>query len=117
GARLARLVPGLGAVADIIRQHHERFDGTGYPDRLLGGEIRAEARLIAVCDCWAAMRCDRAYSPALTEDQARAELREGRGTQFDPDLVDLFLDLHARGLVGRLHELEYRSRPRVFSAL
>lgn len=110
GARLARLVPGLGAVAESIRQHHERFDGTGYPDRLRGTEIRVEARVIAVCDSWAAMRSDRAYQAAIPEDQAREQLRAGRGSQFDPELVDLFLDLHDRGFVG---ELELLSTPAV----
>jgi diguanylate cyclase (GGDEF)-like protein len=105
GARLARLVPGFDAVADSIRQHHERYDGTGYPDRLTGPGIRLEARIIAVCDSWAAMRSDRAYQAALSEDQAREQLWSGRGTQFDPDLVDLFLDLHERGEVGDLRLL------------
>ncbi|MEN3306845.1 MAG: hypothetical protein V7603_3047 [Micromonosporaceae bacterium] len=108
GARLARLVPGLGAVAESIRQHHERYDGTGYPDRLGAGDIRVESRVIAVCDSWAAMRSDRAYQAAMPEDRAREQLRSGRGTQFDPELVDLFLDLHHRGQVG---ELELLSSP------
>jgi two-component system cell cycle response regulator len=105
GARLARLVPGLGAVAESIRQHHERYDGDGYPDRLRGTGIRVEARVIAVCDSWAAMRSDRAYQPAMAEDRAREQLHAGRGSQFDPELVDLFLDLHQRGQVGRLELL------------
>jgi HD-GYP domain-containing protein (c-di-GMP phosphodiesterase class II) len=105
GARLARLVPGFAAVAESIRQHHERYDGTGYPDRLRGNEIRVESRVIAVCDSWAAMRSDRAYQAALCEDRAREQLRAGRGSQFDPELVDLFLDLHQRGQVGQLELL------------
>ncbi len=105
GARLARLVPGFGAVAETIRQHHERYDGTGYPDRLRGSDIRVESRIIAVCDSWAAMRSDRAYQAALPEDRAREQLRAGRGSQFDPELVDLFLDLHERGQVGELELL------------
>jgi HD-GYP domain-containing protein (c-di-GMP phosphodiesterase class II) len=102
GAKLARMVPGFDGVAESIRQHHERFDGTGYPLKLRSGDIRLEARIIAVCDSWAAMRSDRPYQSALTEEQAREELWSGRGTQFDPDLVDLFLDLHDQGLVGQL---------------
>ncbi|KAA2261354.1 diguanylate cyclase [Solihabitans fulvus] len=102
GYRLARLVPGFGGVAQVIRQHHERFDGTGYPDRLVGKGIRVEARILAVCDAWAAMLSDRPYQPSMTDEQARDELRKGRGSQFDPDAVDLFLDLHERGLVGQL---------------
>jgi two-component system, cell cycle response regulator len=105
GARMARLVPGFGAVAETIRQHHERFDGTGYPNRLRGTDIRVESRIIAVCDSWAAMRSDRAYQPALPEDRAREQLHAGRNTQFDPELVDLFLELHDRGQIGGLELL------------
>lgn len=102
GFRLARMVPGFAVVAEIIRQHHERYDGQGYPDGLAGNDIRVEARIVAVCDSWAAMRADRPYQSALSEDQAREQLRRGRGTQYDPDVVDLFLDLHHRGLIGEL---------------
>jgi two-component system, cell cycle response regulator len=108
GARLAGLVPELGGVADVIRQHHERFDGAGYPDRLGGTAIRPEARILAVCDSWAAMRSDRAYQPRLSHDAAREQLRLGRGTQFDPDIVDLFLDLLDRGHIGELASLDTR---------
>ncbi|TCO55031.1 diguanylate cyclase [Actinocrispum wychmicini] len=102
GFRLARMLPGYDGVARVIRQHHERFDGQGYPEGLSGNEIRVEARLLGVCDAWAAMRSDRPYQPARTEDEARVEIRDGRGTQFDPDVADLFLDLHHKGLVGEL---------------
>jgi two-component system cell cycle response regulator len=102
GERLVGALPGFAAVARIIRQHHERFDGRGYPARLYRLRIRPEARVLAVCDSWAAMRCNRPYQRARSEDEAREQLRLGRGTQFDPDVVDLFLDLHHRGLVGEL---------------
>jgi diguanylate cyclase (GGDEF)-like protein len=102
GYRLAAVVPGLDVVAEIIRQHHEFFDGNGYPDKIAGDDIRIEARVVSVCDAWAAMRADRPYQPAFSEDQAREQLTLGRGTQFDPDVVDLFLDLHEAGLVGDL---------------
>jgi diguanylate cyclase (GGDEF)-like protein len=100
GYRLARTVPGFSAVAQVIRQHHERYDGTGYPQRLAAHAIRPEARLVAVCDTWAAMLADRPYQPARPLAEAREELRRGRGTQFDPDVVDLFLDLQRAGQVG-----------------
>jgi HD-GYP domain-containing protein (c-di-GMP phosphodiesterase class II) len=117
GARMARLVPGLDGVAELIRQHHERFDGTGYPDGLRGAEISMESRIIAVCDSWAAMRSDRAYQPALAEDRARDQLRTGRGSQFDPELVDLFLDLQGAGRLGDLDRLpEPRAVPPVAPA-
>jgi two-component system cell cycle response regulator len=102
GARLVRVVPGFAAVAESIRQHHERVDGTGYPVGLQGTDIRVEARIIAVCDSWAAMRAARAYQAALPEDHAREQLRTGRGTQFAPDLVDLFLSLRDGGQIDDL---------------
>jgi HD-GYP domain-containing protein (c-di-GMP phosphodiesterase class II) len=105
GFRLARMIPGYSGIAQVIRQHHERYDGLGYPDRLAARDIRIESRVLAVCDSWAAMRADRPYQSALSEDQAREELRAGRGTQFDPDIADLFLDLHHRGLVGDLQRI------------
>jgi two-component system cell cycle response regulator len=105
GYRLARTVPGFSTVAHVIRQHHERYDGTGYPQGLAGQAIRQEARLLAVCDAWAAMLTDRPYHVARSLEAAIEELRRGRGGQFDPDVVDLFLDLHARGRVGDLSRL------------
>jgi diguanylate cyclase (GGDEF)-like protein len=100
GYRMARLVPGLDTVASIIRQHHERYDGMGYPDRLGGPSILFGARILAVCDAWAAMMSDRPYQRMSTQEQARDELVRGRGGQFDPDVVDVFLDLQDRGVLG-----------------
>jgi two-component system cell cycle response regulator len=85
GWRLAKTVTRLD-VADVLRQHHERFDGSGYPGGPASPHIRIEARLLAVCDSWAAMLADRPYQKAITEDQAVRELLSGRGTQFDPDV-------------------------------
>jgi diguanylate cyclase (GGDEF)-like protein len=102
GFRLARTVPGFSTVAHVIRQHHEHYDGSGYPQGLVAHAIRPEARLLTVCDSWAAMLADRPYQAALPVEAARDELRAARGTQFDPDVVDLFLDLHAAGRIGEL---------------
>jgi diguanylate cyclase (GGDEF)-like protein len=102
GARLVSLDPLLAAVADAIHDHHERYDGQGYPRRRAGESISVEARIIAVCDAWAAMRATRAYRPALAVEDARRELAAGRGTQFDPAVVDAFLELEADGHVGDL---------------
>lgn len=75
---------------ETIRYHHERWDGTGYPDGLEGERIPLGARIIAVADAFDAMTSDRVYRAALSIDDALAELRKGRGTQFDPQIVDLF---------------------------
>jgi putative nucleotidyltransferase with HDIG domain len=79
----------------VVRSHHERWDGSGYPDGLAGEAIPLEARVIACCDAWNAMRTDRSYRAALSHEEAIAELVVGRGTQFDPHLVDALLDLVA----------------------
>ncbi len=74
----------------IIRHHHERWDGSGYPDKLAGEAIPLGSRIIAVADAFDAMTSDRVYRAALTPEVAFSELRKGAGTQFDPQLVDLF---------------------------
>ena len=74
----------LGRVGEIVRSCHERWDGTGYPDGLLAGEIPLESRIVFACDAYNAMTTDRPYRPALTVSAALAELKAGAGTQFDP---------------------------------
>jgi HD-GYP domain-containing protein (c-di-GMP phosphodiesterase class II) len=91
GATLVKLAPELESVAPIIREHHERFDGRGYPDGKSKDEISTEARIVFCCDAWDAMRRQRPYAPAMTVSEARAELLAGRGTQFDPDVAMAFL--------------------------
>lgn len=105
GYRMLCVVPGLADTALVVRQHHERFDGTGYPDRLAGDQIRLEARILTVCDSWAAMLADRPYHVPRTEAEAREELLRCRGSQFDPDVVDAFLRLHSSGRLGDLAQL------------
>jgi putative nucleotidyltransferase with HDIG domain len=78
----------LGEVGLIVRSCHERWDGTGYPDRLAGDEIPLAARIVCTCDAWSAMTTDRSYRRALTSDAAAAELRACAGTHFDPAVVD-----------------------------
>jgi diguanylate cyclase (GGDEF)-like protein len=74
-----------------VRHHHERWDGTGYPDGLRAIEIPLEARILSVCDSFDAMVSDRPYRPALSIDEAVAEIEAGMGTQFDPSVVEVFL--------------------------
>ena len=78
-------------VGPIVRGHHERWDGSGYPDGLRGQAIPVGARIVAVVDAHDAMTHDRPYRARLSDDEARAELIRHRGSQFDPELVDLFL--------------------------
>jgi HD-GYP domain-containing protein (c-di-GMP phosphodiesterase class II) len=81
------LAPSLDAVA----AHHERWDGTGYPGGLAGEAIPLGGRIVAVADAYDAMVSDRVYRAGLPHSAALAELEEGRGTQFDPDVADAFL--------------------------
>jgi HD-GYP domain-containing protein (c-di-GMP phosphodiesterase class II) len=83
----------LADVAPIVRHHHERFDGGGYPDGLAGNGIPLAARVLAVCDAFSAMTTDRPYRAAMTPEAAADELRRVSGTQFDPDVVDVFLGM------------------------
>lgn len=88
GERILRQVPALVPVATIVRSSHERYDGSGYPDGLCAEAIPLEARIVVVCDAYAAMLADRPYRAALTSEQAQEELRRHAGTQFDPLVVD-----------------------------
>jgi hypothetical protein len=87
GAEMVAKVPGLEPVAPLVRAHHERWDGCGYPDGLIHGAIPLASRVIAACDAFQAMTAERPYRPALEVDQALAELTAGAGTQFDPAVV------------------------------
>ena len=78
------------AVLRIVRSHHERMDGGGFPDGLQAGEIPAEARLVAVVDAFDAMTTNRAYRPSRTPSEAVEELRQCAGMHFDPDVVEAF---------------------------
>ncbi|MDQ6816834.1 MAG: HD-GYP domain-containing protein [Actinomycetota bacterium] len=80
----------MHTVGLIVRAHHEHWDGAGYPDKLAGDEIPLEARIIAVCDTWNAMRTDRSYRRALPHNAALAELLSNAGAQFDPRVVTTF---------------------------
>jgi HD-GYP domain-containing protein (c-di-GMP phosphodiesterase class II) len=95
GERILNAAAALRPVAQLVRSSHERWDGTGYPDRLAGDETPLGSRIIAVCDAYEAMTVDRAYRDALSPEAAARELRAGSGTQFDPDIVDVFVDVIA----------------------
>ncbi len=91
-ARIVERVPGLSDLASAIRHHHERWDGQGYPDRLHGEEIPLDARVVAVVDCFCALISARPYRQAFTLSEACAELERCAGTQFDAEIVSLFVD-------------------------
>jgi putative nucleotidyltransferase with HDIG domain len=90
GARIVAGIPFLEDVSTIVRHHHERWDGKGYPDRLAGEDIPVGARIFAVADSFDAMTSDRPYRRAMSIQTACAEVARCRGTQFDPTVVDAF---------------------------
>jgi len=83
----------LGAASDVVRHHHERWDGAGYPDGLKGEEIPLTARVFAVADTLDALTTTRPYRLASPMSEARALIADARGTQFDPAVVDAFADI------------------------
>lgn len=95
----------LQMAIEIARHHHERFDGTGYPDRLVGSEIPLAARLVALCDVYDALRSRRVYKPALSHNATLQVMAEMSGTQFDPALLRAF-----KHCAGRFEKI-YREFP------
>jgi HD-GYP domain-containing protein (c-di-GMP phosphodiesterase class II) len=112
GERILAPIEFLAPIRPMVRHAHERWDGDGYPDGLSGDEIPLGARILFVCDAYDAMTTDRAYRPAMSEDEARAELRACAGTQFDPEVVaGLFQALDERDLSAtRSEPSDRRSR-------
>lgn len=97
GYRIAKATPELNIVAEPILHHHERWDGQGYPDGLKGDLIPLLSRVISVVDAYDAMVSDRPYRKGLSKDEACRELRRCSGTQFDPYIVDVFLQMISGG--------------------
>jgi putative nucleotidyltransferase with HDIG domain len=104
GERLLRPI-GLGTpIARIVRHHHERFDGAGYPDGLVGADIPLGARIVGLADAFDAMTCERPYQTARSRDEALIELRTQAGRQFDPNLVEVFAALVEAGATAAIED-------------
>jgi HD-GYP domain-containing protein (c-di-GMP phosphodiesterase class II) len=97
GWEMLRGIPGLEAAAEIVRTHHERPDGAGYPRGLAADQIPVGARIVLVCSAYDAMTADRPYRRGLSPHAACAELRKHAGTQFFPEVVEAFVQLHEDG--------------------
>jgi diguanylate cyclase (GGDEF)-like protein len=93
GAAITAAVTDYDAVVSLVRHHHERFDGNGYPGRLKANEITFPTRMFTLADAYSAMTTDRPYRKGRTVEMAVAEIRDGLGTQFDPDLGVEFADM------------------------
>lgn len=90
----------LSKEAKIIRNHHERYDGKGYPDRLSKDEIPICSRVIAICDTFDAMTTNRPYRKAVDKMNALNEIKKGKGNQFDPDMTECFIEMVNDGICG-----------------
>ena len=90
GSKIISEIEELGEVASIVRHHHERFDGTGYPDGLKGEAIPFFSRILAILDAYEALVSDRVYRKAITTNEAIEEINNNSGMQFDPFLVEVF---------------------------
>ena len=103
GEEILAPVPFLQPIRPIVRACHERWDGGGYPDQLQRADIPMEARIIFVCDAYHAMTTDRPYRNAMPAEAALKRLRNAAGTQFDPDVVAAFVQVHERGEIHDGH--------------
>ncbi|MDQ3653773.1 MAG: HD-GYP domain-containing protein, partial [Chloroflexota bacterium] len=116
GARLVAKFPEFAVGRELLLSHHQRWDGSGYPRRLAGESIPFGARVIAVADTWDAMTSNRAYRQAMDLERAFDEMESGRGTQFEPLVVDTFIQmLRDRPELARRHTEETQDID-VFSA-
>jgi ribonuclease P protein subunit RPR2 len=93
GRQLLERIPFLRDAVPVVYHHHERWDGTGYPEGLAGEAIPLAARIFAVADAFDALTVDRPYSTAMSMAAARERIREASGTHFDPAVVTTFLAL------------------------
>ena len=98
GTNIVSNIPQLVGCADSILHHHERWDGGGYPEGLKGEQIPLESRILAIADSFEAMSSARPYRPALSREDVLEELRKGAGSQFDPNLVEVFIGIIEAGL-------------------
>jgi diguanylate cyclase (GGDEF)-like protein/putative nucleotidyltransferase with HDIG domain len=108
GANIVGNIPNLVPCVSIILYHHERWDGSGYPEGLKGEQIPIEARILAIADSFQAMTSARPYRPALSLEEVLRELRQGAGGQFDPKLVKVFIGIIEAGLPDKQEQAATR---------
>jgi HD-GYP domain-containing protein (c-di-GMP phosphodiesterase class II) len=111
GAEIIQMIPGLAWALPVVRGHHERWDGTGYPDRLRGEEIPLLARVVSVADAFDAMTSDRPYRRGMSIAEAYQEIKSASGQQFDPQCVDAFIRIRPKieSMQGRESELRKKA--------
>ncbi len=111
GERICQSLRSVSHFLPIVRHHHERYDGQGYPDHLSGAGIPLGARIAAIADSWDAMTSERPYRASLDREEALARLRQGSGTQWDAQFVDVFVALLERGSIDAIAAAQYVERP------
>jgi putative nucleotidyltransferase with HDIG domain len=117
GADLMAAAGGPGLLPDIVRHHHENWDGSGYPYRLAGDAIPVGARVIAIVDGYDALTSDRPYRRALSHNSALAMIHERRATMYDPRMIDAFMRvLWRRSTVANRRLCQYRVAPKAATA-
>ena len=111
GAHIVTPIRVLGEAVDVVRFHHERYDGSGYPHGLQGDDIPLSARIFSVVDAFDAITSDRPYRPAREPEVATAEILRCSGTQFDPEIVEAFVILMDEEGDRLLVEHDHRQPP------
>ena len=104
GANILENATTLPGAKDVALHHHERYDGKGYPEHLAGENISAHARVVSVMDAYDAMNSDRIYRNALPREKIIQEMQQGRGLQFDPVYLDVFMELLEDGSLEKIAE-------------
>jgi len=104
GAKIMNPIEQLEHIIPVIRYHHERYDGKGYPDGLKAGQIPIGARIVAVADTFDAMTSDRPYRKALTGQTAAQEISRLSGEQFDPEVSKAFTEVYNKGKIKAAEE-------------
>ena len=107
GYDIASKIEMLHPIMPAVRNHHERWDGSGYPDKMIAEDIPLSARIVAIADAYDAMAPDRPYKKALALDECEAILRKTAGKMYDPDLIEVFVSKH----LGSLYRSEYDDLP------
>ena len=109
GAEILSNATTLPGAKDVALHHHEYYDGKGYPDHIAGMDISRHARIVSIMDAYDAMNSDRIYRKALSRDVIRNEMQNGRGGQFDPDYLDMFMELFEDGSLEKIAENHTKS--------
>jgi HD-GYP domain-containing protein (c-di-GMP phosphodiesterase class II) len=107
GYDIARAIEMLHPIMPAVRNHHERWDGSGYPDKMVGEHIPIVARIVAIADAYDAMATDRPYKQALPIEECEAILTKTAGKMYDPDLIKVFVNKH----LGALYREDYDAMP------